>query len=76
MPARLSRTKGWQVLAVHWQQRHTIPVCPLIPPSQALALHEHHRLHRLRPPEHKSQWQNPALIDPKINFTWVKASIR
>ena len=20
------------------------------------------------------QWQNPALIDPKVNFTWVKGT--
>ena len=22
------------------------------------------------------QWQNPALLDPKVNFTWVRASTR
>ena len=68
------RDEGRQVLAVDRRQRlQRFPGCR---PSDGLrrsALHRHlRRFHGLRTAEHESAVAEPSLLDPKVNYTWIK----
>jgi hypothetical protein len=76
MPPRPLSYEGWQVFAVHGNNAITIPGLPSDPtvagglPSTSITGFTGFGRQSTNP-----QWQNPALLDPKINFTWVRQAL-
>ena len=70
----LSRTKAGKFTLSIGQNVFTIPGLPNGPAGNRgrFASSLHHQLHNLGRQSTNPQWQDPALLDPKGNFTWIK----